>query len=90
MPLECIWSRREELNAPPADYNSAALTLSYTGEPERLGAGVGLAKREIIKGTHHLPAPVFASFRNTGYGALKVGSKVVSVIVHSRRGRRET
>lgn len=25
------WSRREDLNAPSADYNSAALTLSYTG-----------------------------------------------------------
>ena len=26
------WSRREELNTPSADYRSAALTLSYTGE----------------------------------------------------------
>jgi hypothetical protein len=26
-----IWSRREDLNAPSADYNSAALPLSYTG-----------------------------------------------------------
>src|SRR5579862_7266010 len=26
-----IWSRREELNAPSAEYDSAALTLSYTG-----------------------------------------------------------
>ena len=25
------WSRREEFNAPSADYNSAALALSYTG-----------------------------------------------------------
>lgn len=25
------WSRREELNAPSADYDSAALALSYTG-----------------------------------------------------------
>ena len=25
------WSRREDLNAPSADYGSAALTLSYTG-----------------------------------------------------------
>lgn len=25
------WSRREDLNAPSADYDSAALTLSYTG-----------------------------------------------------------
>src|SRR5690349_13475732 len=25
------WSRREELNAPSAEYNSAALSLSYTG-----------------------------------------------------------
>jgi hypothetical protein len=25
------WSRREELNAPSAEYDSAALTLSYTG-----------------------------------------------------------
>jgi hypothetical protein len=25
------WSRREDLNTPSADYNSAALTLSYTG-----------------------------------------------------------
>ena len=26
-----IWSRREDLNAPSADWNSAALALSYTG-----------------------------------------------------------
>src|SRR5262245_55997318 len=26
-----IWSRREELNAPSTEYNSVALTLSYTG-----------------------------------------------------------
>jgi hypothetical protein len=26
------WSRREDLNTPSADYRSAALTLSYTGE----------------------------------------------------------
>jgi len=26
-----LWSRREELNTPSADYNSAALPLSYTG-----------------------------------------------------------
>jgi hypothetical protein len=26
-----FWSRREELNAPSAEYDSAALTLSYTG-----------------------------------------------------------
>jgi hypothetical protein len=25
------WSRREDFNAPSVDYNSAALTLSYTG-----------------------------------------------------------
>jgi hypothetical protein len=25
------WSRREELNTPSTDYDSAALTLSYTG-----------------------------------------------------------
>jgi hypothetical protein len=25
------WSRREESNAPSAEYDSAALTLSYTG-----------------------------------------------------------
>src|SRR5579862_1562463 len=29
------WSRREELNAPSADYRSAALTLSYTGTESR-------------------------------------------------------
>lgn len=27
-----FWSRREDLNTPSADYNSAALTLSYTGK----------------------------------------------------------
>jgi hypothetical protein len=26
-----FWSRREDLNAPSADYSSAALPLSYTG-----------------------------------------------------------
>ena len=26
-----VWSRREGFNAPSADYNSAALALSYTG-----------------------------------------------------------
>jgi hypothetical protein len=26
------WSRREDSNTPPTDWNSAALTLSYTGE----------------------------------------------------------
>ena len=26
-----LWSRREDLNTPSAEYNSAALTLSYTG-----------------------------------------------------------
>ena len=31
-PSESIkWSRREGFNAPSADYNSAALALSYTG-----------------------------------------------------------
>ena len=29
--IKC-WSRREELNTPFADYDSAALTLSYTGK----------------------------------------------------------
>ena len=29
--IEKNWSRREELNTPSADYDSAALTLSYTG-----------------------------------------------------------
>ena len=28
------WSRREELNTPSAEYNLAALTLSYTGQRE--------------------------------------------------------
>ena len=27
-----FWSRREELNTPSTDYDSAALTLSYTGK----------------------------------------------------------
>lgn len=30
------WSRRGELNAPSAEYDSAALTLSYTGLVETL------------------------------------------------------
>jgi hypothetical protein len=30
--LKLGWSRREELNTPSADYDSAALTLSYTGK----------------------------------------------------------
>src|SRR5690242_17865240 len=30
------WSRREELNAPSAEYDSAALTLSYTGPAEKI------------------------------------------------------
>jgi hypothetical protein len=29
--LEMNWSRREELNTPSTDYDSAALALSYTG-----------------------------------------------------------
>ena len=30
-PEDLGWSRREELNAPSAEYDSAALALSYTG-----------------------------------------------------------
>jgi hypothetical protein len=37
------WSRREELNAPSAEYFSAALALSYTGETRLI---YGLAPAE--------------------------------------------
>ena len=34
--LNSSWSRREDLNTPSADYNSAALPLSYTSFEDNL------------------------------------------------------
>ena len=54
-----IWSRREELNTPSAEYNSAALPLSYTGlktrRPTRAHVTTDLDER---RGEHSHRAPM--------------------------------
>jgi hypothetical protein len=66
-----MWSRREELNTPPADYRSAALTLSYTGKDvdDRLQNGLTAVNWRIndsgaqyAKRRHRCPSARYASF----------------------------